>query len=88
VFDAKRIEEMENQNIISLYAGDCVTNEINIHLESEDHYTIQNYYQCNYCKTFFYIGFCVRGFPVYKEYTSIETKMLENLWGKVGKYYT
>lgn len=87
-FDIKAIEEMEKKNVISLYAGDCFTNEIINHLEQEVHYTIQNYYQCNYCKVFFYIGFCVRGLPVYKEYTVLEERWLKSLWGKVGRYYS
>ena len=56
-----RLNELEKQGILELYAGDSPIDDVRMHVEKEDRYTISHYYKCTVCKNIFHIGFCCRG---------------------------
>lgn len=62
----KKLDAWEKQGIIELYAGDSYLDDIPIHCEKEDRYTISHYYRCKKCKKVFFIGFCCRGGYIFK----------------------
>lgn len=62
----KKLDDWENKGLIELYAGDSYLNDIKIHCNREDRYTINHYYRCKKCGKVFFIGFCCRGGYIFK----------------------
>lgn len=82
------MQELEFQNLIELYAGDCPLSKASMLLEQEDHYTISHFVRCKQCGQLYFLGACIRGKPKYRV---IESSMNEDLfsiiWGNVGVRY-
>ncbi len=62
----KILNEMEEDRVIELYAGDSYLNDIQEHCKKEDRYSISHYYRCKRCKRVFFIGICFRGSFIFK----------------------
>ena len=61
-----KMDELEKQGILELYAGDTPIEDVKRHLKIEDRYTITHYYKCQKCGKTFFIGFCCRGSYIFK----------------------
>ncbi len=82
------INEMVTQGRLELYAGDCPLEEMKKHLADEHHFTIQHYFKCKSCNTYYLIGACIRGTPLYKVMLNLtDINFDKNLWGRIGTYY-
>jgi len=82
------LKAAEEQNEIQLIAGDCPIDEVFAHMEQEEHYTISHYFQCKFCSKYFFIGACIRGYPIYKILDALENERIESmLWGRCGLWF-
>ena len=80
--------ELESNNIIELYAGDCKLSEALKILNEEKHYTVCHYLKCKECGQIIFIGACIRGTPIYKQIEDIKDENINNLlWGKEGTMF-
>ncbi|MBO9561525.1 MAG: hypothetical protein J7621_02080 [Niastella sp.] len=85
---AGMLEEMEKQERIELFAGDCLLDEIDAELEDEKHWTVCHYFRCVNCRQFIFTGLYIRGVPIFKTMDSLLDVDLEKmLWGRVGAYF-
>ena len=75
------LNEMENNEVLELYAGDSYLNDIQEHCEKEDRYSISHYYRCRRCNRVFFIGFCCRGGFIFEvdKYPKSYAKSIENI---------
>lgn len=81
------LQELEIQNRIELILADCKLGEAKQILYSENHYTIYHYFKCLNCETYFRIGACIRGQPLYESDIKInKEEVSKRLWGKVGSF--
>lgn len=83
------VQQLLTEDILELYAGNCLTEEIGMYMDKGNHYTINTYYQCKTCKKYYYIGFCLYGSPIIKELDKIEvdSRIQKLEWGFVGTYF-
>lgn len=82
------LEEMEEQKLVELIAGDCLLKDAAEVLASEKRYTVCHYLRCVSCETFYFIGACIRGTPVFKKAENIVSEDISKIiWGNVGLYY-
>lgn len=88
--DLELVQKMIDDNILELYAGNCLPEEIPMYIDKGNHYTINTYYRCKACNKNYYIGFCLYGRPIIKEVESNELfKRISQLeWGYVGTYFS
>lgn len=81
--------KMEEQGRIVLAAGDCPIDETASVLNSEMHYTVVHYFQCNECGKYFFIGACIRGTPIFDSLEYLEPeKINRQVWGKLGTFFS
>ena len=87
------LREMEQQQRIELFAGDCPIDEISSHLNAEIHFTVRHYFKCtsherHYGERYFYIGACIRGAPIFNILDNLAGENLTtSLWGKIGTLF-
>ena len=79
---------MVREGQIEFYAGDCLLDDMERHLEEERHFTIQHYFRCVACGQSFFIGACIRGTPVFeKSFPPAPETLTRILWGHCGTFY-
>jgi len=61
----QNLRELVNKNKLEFLAGDCPLDDIELHLERQDLFTMCHYFLCP-CGKIFFVGFCYRGIPICK----------------------
>lgn len=89
IIDLEKIQELVDKNILELYAGNCYPKEISNHMDIGKHYTINTYYHCSKCSSYYYLAFCLYGRPIIKEVnkSEAENRALHLEWGFLGTYF-
>lgn len=87
--DDNALQKMTDDSRMELFAGNCFPAELGEHCREEVHYTIKSVLKCNGCGQYYYIGYCVRGLPVLKEYSGEDAlSFAEHMtWGFKGTYF-
>ncbi|HEX9059049.1 MAG TPA: hypothetical protein VF941_02625 [Clostridia bacterium] len=83
------LDALEKQGILELYAGNSPIEDVRMHCEREDRYTISHYFKCKSCGKTFHIGFCCRGGYLFKE-ADVENIDFDNIFNgtdKLGTYF-
>ena len=62
----QKLKSMYEAKKLELVISDCSFKHFMEEVEQERHYTYQAYLKCPECDTFFQLGVCVRGTPLYK----------------------
>lgn len=79
---------LKQSNRIEVYAGDCAFEDMMQVLGEETHYTVCFYLRCPDCDTYYFLGACIRGTPIYKVIDDISQEKIEHLiWGREGVYF-
>jgi hypothetical protein len=88
--DLNKIQELVDDNVIELYAGNCYPKELSNHMNEGKHYTMNTYYHCTECDSYYYLGFCLYGRPIIKKvnHGDAENSALRLEWGFVGTYFS
>ena len=85
----QKLMELERQDVMELFAGDCLLEDTDSVLDAEQHYTVCHYMRCRSCEAIYLIGACIRGRPIYRRVEDIKKENLDNrLWGRCGTYYS
>jgi hypothetical protein len=91
IANINRLNDLEKQEIIELYAGDSYIKDVALHCEKEDRYTISHYYRCKKCDKVFFIGFCCRGGYIFKvddiDLNSIDFAHIMSGKEQLGSYF-
>lgn len=58
--------------ILELYASDYLIENILGHLDKQDRYSLNQYFRCNNCNRYYFIGICFYGLYIFKEKSSSE----------------
>lgn len=61
-----KLKQMYDDNKLQLVISDCSFENLMEEVSKEEQYTYRTYLKCNECETYFYLGICIRGCPVYK----------------------
>jgi len=84
----KLMFEIERQKRVDLFAGDCLPDQLNNFLGDETHLTLCHYFKCSTCKRYFFVGFYIRGTPIFESSSNLKNVNLDKrIWGKHGKYF-
>ena len=84
----QKLMELERQDVMELFAGDCLLEDTDSVLDAEQHYTVCHYMRCRSCEATYLIGACIRGRPIYRRVEDIKKENLDTrLWGRCGTYY-
>jgi len=82
------LQGMEKNEVIELYAGDCLLRDTLNVLYEEKHYTVCHYLRCKECSKVFQLGACIRGTPIYKQIDIINKDHIDKLlWGNQGTMF-